>query len=44
MPASITKYLGVDDGSLDGLFEGSFDKDVSLAIDGSLEIEGFDNR
>ena len=43
MPASITKHSGVDDGSLGGVFEGSFDKDGSLAINGSLEIEGFDD-
>jgi len=43
VPASINKCLGADDGSLSGIFEGLFDKDCSLVIDSSLEIEGFDD-
>jgi len=34
---------GEDEWSDDGIVEGSFDKDGSLVIDGSLEIEGFDD-
>ena len=46
MPASITKYLGIDDGSLEikGFEDDMNDINGMTDIDGSLEIEGSDDR